>query len=98
MSAGGTITINAQPFSNTGMVQSPAGSLSINYWDNTGQTLVLGTNAGSLKLTSGKIQGGTISLTNGVSLIVAASGVLDGVTVIRATAATVRSSLLARKP
>src|SRR5207247_2515649 len=77
----GTITINAQPFTNQGVVKSPAGLLNINFWENTGQTIVVGTNAGSLNLSGGRVHGGTITVSSGVSLVVGGNPILDGVTV-----------------
>src|ERR1035438_10221948 len=66
----GTITINAQPFTNSGLVESPTGALSVSVWQNTGQTIVVTTNTGPLRLVGGTIQGGSITTSNGVSLIV----------------------------
>ena len=60
--SGGTIYVVAQPFTNLGVVQSPAGGLSINLWQNSGQTIVVSTNTGSLRLSGGTIQGGTITV------------------------------------
>jgi len=79
--SGGTITVSAQPFSNQGVVESPAGALSVNLWENAGQTIVVSSNTSSLNLTAGTIHGGTVAVGNGVSLIVSGNPVLDGVTV-----------------
>ena len=79
--SGGIITINAQPLVNQGLVQSPAGTLRPGLWDNTGQTMVVGTNGGSLNLNGGTIRGGSITVSTGASLLVNGSLTLDGVTV-----------------
>ena len=84
--SGGTITINAQPFTNEGLVQNPVGALSVNVWDNTGKTIVVDTNATPLNanpfnLSVQKIRGGVITTTNGVVLAVSGGLTLDGVTV-----------------
>ena len=79
--SGGTIVINAQPFTNDGLVQSPAGALSVNWWENAGQTWAVSGNAVSLNLAGGNIHGGNLILSNGVPLVVSGNLTLDGVSV-----------------
>ena len=78
--ANGTITINAQPFTNQGTVETPGGTLNVGHIENTGQTLVVGAEYSSLALSGGWIHGGSVVMTNDVRLVVG-NLTLDGVTV-----------------
>ena len=56
-------------------------TLNVSVWENTGQTIVVTTNTGPLNLSGGTIQGGSITTSNGTSVIVSGSATLDGVTI-----------------
>ena len=76
----GTITINASPFTNQGVVKSPEGFLNLGYIENTGQTLAADASTGGLNLSGGWIHGGSLVMSNNVRLV-AGNLTLDGVTV-----------------
>ena len=78
--AGGTIALAAQPFLNQGQLQTPSGSLYAGVVDNTGQTNIADATTGSLNISGGTFRGGTVTTTNGASLVVQ-NVTLDGVTV-----------------
>ncbi len=76
---GGTITINAQPFLNQGVIESPGGALNVGFLENAGQTLLAGTDYSSLALTGGTIHGGSVNMSNDTRLVIG-NLTLDGVT------------------
>ena len=79
--AGGTITINAQPFVNQATLIGTGGTFSVSgLWDNRSGIIVAG-GTNQLELTGGgTIWGGMLSATNGASLVIGTC-TFDGATV-----------------